>query len=118
MKKLIQFEEFVMMIGGIYLISIYNLGISAWIWALLFFTPDISILGYAINPRVGAFIYNCLHHKGIAVILILWGFFQTNDMMIAIGALLFAHSSFDRILGYGLKYNDDFKHTHLGKIGK
>lgn len=24
----------------------------------------------------------------------------------------------DRIFGYGLKYSDDFKHTHLGMIGK
>jgi hypothetical protein len=31
---------------------------------------------------------------------------------------LLGHSSFDRVLGYGLKYDDDFKHTHLGWIGK
>jgi hypothetical protein len=30
------------------------------------------------------------------------------------GTLLFTHASFDRILGYGLKYFDSFKHTHLG----
>ncbi len=32
--------------------------------------------------------------------------------------LLFAHSSFDRMLGYGLKYNDSFNHTSLGWTGK
>jgi len=32
--------------------------------------------------------------------------------------VLYGHSSFDRLCGYGLKYVDDFKHTHLGWIGK
>ena len=31
---------------------------------------------------------------------------------------LFGHSSFDRIMGYGLKHEDAFQNTHLGKIGK
>ncbi len=31
---------------------------------------------------------------------------------------LFAHSSMDRMLGYGLKYEDSFGNTHLGMIGK
>ncbi|MDA1193538.1 MAG: DUF4260 family protein, partial [Candidatus Poribacteria bacterium] len=29
------------------------------------------------------------------------------------GAILIGHSAFDRLLGYGLKYPDAFKHTHL-----
>jgi hypothetical protein len=34
-------------------------------------------------------------------------------------ALIFlAHSTFDRVAGYGLKYFDSFDHTHLGWIGK
>lgn len=33
------------------------------------------------------------------------------------GVILFAHASMDRIFGYGLKYADDFKHTHLQEIG-
>jgi hypothetical protein len=32
--------------------------------------------------------------------------------------VLYGHSSMDRMLGYGLKYADDFKHTHLGWLGK
>ena len=35
-----------------------------------------------------------------------------------LGIFLFAHSAFDRIFGYGLKYADAFQHTHLGWIGK
>ncbi len=118
MKKIIQLEELAMMLGSLYVISIYNPGISVWVWILLFFAPDIGMIGYAVNTKVGAFTYNLFHHKGIALLLLLWGFVIGNNILIVIGALLFAHSSFDRILGYGLKYDDDFKHTHLGRIGK
>ena len=41
-----------------------------------------------------------------------------HDTMLLVGILLFAHSCFDRVWGYGLKYTDSFQHTHLGKIGK
>ncbi|MFN8388163.1 MAG: DUF4260 family protein [Anaerolineales bacterium] len=28
------------------------------------------------------------------------------------------HSSFDRVLGYGLKHEEAFQNTHLGRIGR
>ena len=31
--------------------------------------------------------------------------------------LLLAHTSMDRVMGYGLKHTDSFQHTHLGRIG-
>ena len=31
---------------------------------------------------------------------------------------LLGHSSFDRVFGYGLKHEDAFQHTHLGRIGR
>jgi hypothetical protein len=34
------------------------------------------------------------------------------------GLIMFGHSAFDRLLGYGLKFKDSFNHTHLGHIGK
>ncbi|MGT2895857.1 DUF4260 family protein [Streptococcus entericus] len=35
-----------------------------------------------------------------------------------IGSVLSSHVAFDRTLGFGLKYSDDFNNTHLGRIGK
>jgi hypothetical protein len=29
-----------------------------------------------------------------------------------------AHIGADRLLGYGLKYGDNFQHTHLGQLGR
>ncbi|MDD9911252.1 MAG: DUF4260 family protein, partial [Ahrensia sp.] len=37
---------------------------------------------------------------------------------LAIALIWAAHISGDRALGYGLKYESNFKHTHLGKIGR
>ncbi len=118
MKMLLILEEFAMTIASLYLLSFYDLGLPVWIWALLFFAPDIGMIGYAINARIGAFTYNIFHHKGIAIVLALCGYAFGQEILLSIGLLLFAHSSFDRILGYGLKYPDSFQNTHLGRIGK
>jgi Domain of unknown function (DUF4260) len=118
MKTTLKLEEAAMTAIAIYFLSIYNLGLSLWIWLFLFFTPDIGMLGYLVNTRVGAVVYNLFHHKGIALLLAIVGYYFHNDIITAIGILLFAHSSFDRIMGYGLKYPDSFKHTHLGDLEK
>ena len=118
MKTIIKLEEAAMTAIGIYLLTIYNLGIPVWIWIFLFLAPDISMLGYMINTKAGAISYNIFHHKGIAIAVASAGYFLHNDILTSIGILLFAHSSFDRLFGYGLKYPDSFQNTHLGKIGK
>ena len=70
--------------------------------------------GYSFNTRVGAFCYNLFHHKGLAITLMAVGYFTKTDIVLITGLLLFAHASFDRMMGYGLKYADHFKHTSLG----
>jgi hypothetical protein len=70
--------------------------------------------GYGIGKRTGAVLYNIFHHKGIAAAIAAAGFILQNDLLIFAGTVLFSHSSFDRLLGYGLKYADNFRHTHLG----
>ena len=82
-----------------------------------FLAPDLSMFGYLLNTRIGAALYNLFHHKGIAIAAYLAGVYLHIPQLMFAGALLFGHSSFDRILGYGLKYSDDFKNTHLGWIG-
>lgn len=118
MKLILKLEEVAMAIISIYFLSIYNLGLSFWIWLILFFTPDIGMLGYTLNTRIGAITYNLFHHKALALLIAAMGFYLHNNIVTAIGILLFAHASFDRILGYGLKYPDNFKNTHLGNLQK
>jgi hypothetical protein len=71
------------------------------------------MLGYLVNSRVGALTYNLFHHRGIAMALLAIGFLMHMDVLIAGCLLLAGHSSFGRMLGYGLKFPDNFKHTSL-----
>lgn len=116
MKNLVKLEEFFLLLLSLFLFSQSDL---SWGWfALLFLTPDLSMIGYLINPRFGAWIYNLIHHRGMGASLYIFGVLLSNSTLIFIGILLFAHSSFDRVFGYGLKHEDSFQNTHLGKIGK
>jgi hypothetical protein len=114
----IKIEEAAITALSIYFLTTITLGLPMWIWILLFFSPDLSMLGYLISTRMGSFTYNLFHHRAIALALLATGFLMHLDILTASGLLLMAHSSFDRMLGYGLKYSDDFKHTSLGWIGK
>lgn len=82
----------------------------------LILTPDIGMLGYLINTRIGAFTYNIFHHRGISVLLLLVGWYLSNDVVWLAGIIHFGHASMDRMFGYGLKYSDSFKHTHLDQL--
>lgn len=87
----------------------------AWWWyALLFLAPDLGILAYTLNERAGAIAYNTLHHQGLMILLAGIGFYLEYMPLLAIGTIFLGHSAFDRLFGYGLKYSDHFKHTHLG----
>lgn len=116
MKTIIKLEEVGLFILGIYLFSLLN---YQWWWFLvLILAPDFSMLGYAFNNKTGAFLYNVFHHKGIAVLLYLIGCYLEIEILQLVGVILFSHSSMDRMFGYGLKYEQGFKYTHLGEIGK
>ena len=114
MKTTLKIEELAQFILGIFLFSQLNF---AWWWfAALLLTPDIGMIGYLINTKIGAFTYNFFHHKAVVSVLLILGVLLTNNYFLLAGLLLLAHSSFDRILGYGLKYSDSFKHTNVGYI--
>ena len=118
MKTILKLEEIGMTAIAIYLLTIHNLHIAIWIWFFIFFSPDVSMLGYLVNPKVGAITYNIFHHRGIAVVIIGIGYLMKIEVVLSAGILLFAHASFDRIWGYGLKYHNSFNDTHLGKLKK
>ena len=116
MKATLKIEELFMFGLGIYLFSV--LPYQWWWFLVLILAPDVGMIGYLLGNRVGAFMYNLFHHKGVAIAIYLMGIYLSSPLLQMIGAILFAHSAMDRILGYGLKYNKGFKFTHLGEIGK
>ncbi|KQR70206.1 DUF4260 domain-containing protein [Pedobacter sp. Leaf176] len=113
----IRIEEAAITAVAIYFLTKYNLGLPVWLWVLLFFSPDLSMMGYLANARIGALTYNLFHHRAIAIALLAIGFLMQIQILVTCGLLLLAHASFDRMLGYGLKFTDDFKHTNLGRMG-
>jgi hypothetical protein len=87
------------------------------LFALLFLVPDLSMLGYLVNRRVGAACYNAGHsYLGPALLLALGTVFHTQTAL-AVACIWAAHVGFDRLLGYGLKYASGFGDTHLGRKG-
>lgn len=124
MKTLLRLEEAAQFL--LILLVLVMKGVAWWVYLLLLVGPDIGMVGYLLNTRVGAFTYNLTHHKGIAILLILAGIgaemgnMLTNVQsgLLLTGLVLFGHSALDRMLGYGLKFGDSFQHTHLGWIGK
>ncbi len=97
--------------------SLY-LGFEWWLYVLLFFLPDLSMLGYLLGPKPGAILYNLFHHYSTGIFIALAGTFLHEDKLLLCGLVLIGHAAFDRILGYGLKYLTGFKFTHLGIINK
>ena len=116
MKFTLKLEELAMLLLGILGFSLLDF---AWWWFLvLFLAPDLGMLGYLFGNKIGAFVYNLFHHKGLAIAVWVLGFSLENQVFQLIGVILFAHVSFDRMLGYGFKYETGFKFTHLGEIGE
>ncbi|MBP7239912.1 MAG: DUF4260 domain-containing protein [Saprospiraceae bacterium] len=117
MKNLLKLEEFGLLL--LFALMYFHLfpG-SVGFYAALFFAPDLAFVLYLISPKAGSMAYNTTHHKGLIAVLIVTGFLLPNDLLLKVGLIFMAHSCFDRVLGYGLKYADDFGHTHLGWIGK
>ncbi|TLF45148.1 DUF4260 domain-containing protein [Maribacter aurantiacus] len=116
MRNLLRLEEVAMFVLGIFMYGL--LGYPWWLFFVLLLTPDIGMLGYLMNEKVGAIGYNLFHHKGIAILLYFLGMYLSMPVVQMIGVILFAHASMDRTFGYGLKYEKGFKYTHLGEIGK
>jgi hypothetical protein len=115
MTKIIRVEEL-----GLFLLSVVLFsatGYDWWWFPVLLFLPDLSMIGYLFTAKTGAFVYNLFHHRGVAVLLYGIGFYTAHPLTELVGIILLAHSSMDRIFGYGLKYADSFRHTHLGWIG-
>lgn len=87
-----------------------------WGFLLLLFVPDLSFIGYAAGNRTGAAIYNLCHSYIAPLLMALAGHVLENALLVQIALIYLAHIGLDRMVGYGLKYETGFKHTHLGTL--
>jgi len=115
-KTLLRLEGLTLMVGMVVLYATWD-G-SWWVFAVLFFVPDLSFLAYLAGPRTGAIVYNIAHSYMAPVALMTLGFGLAAPLTLSIAMIWLAHIGFDRALGYGLKYAAGFSFTHLGRIGR
>lgn len=88
-----------------------------WLIPLTLLLPDLSALGYLRGPRLGARLYNLAHATLLPAILLAIAWTQSQQLLAALGLIWLIHIAIDRSLGYGLKYPDEFQHTHLNQPG-
>ena len=88
-----------------------------WFVPLALLVPDVFMAGYLRGSRLGAQLYNLAHSTALPAAMIGLGWWQGQHLVLALGLIWLAHVGVDRLLGYGLKYDDHFQHTHLGHLG-
>lgn len=87
-----------------------------WLFALLFLSPDLFMLGYLKDARWGSAAYNLVHTLVGPILLLAAALLIPAAPCIPYALIWLAHIGFDRMLGYGLKYPTFFKDTHLQHV--
>jgi len=111
---LLRIEEAALLAAAVLLYAHFHF--SGLLFALLFFAPDLFMLGYLANPRLGAALYNLGHFLFVPLVLFAAALYLHHATLSAIAIIWFAHIAVDRLLGYGLKYPAHFKDTHLQHV--
>jgi hypothetical protein len=104
-------EALVLLVGA--LIAYGVVGEKWWLVPAGLLLPDLAMSGYFAGTRIGAHVYNLAHATPFPAVLLGIGYARSNDVVMAIALIWLAHIGLDRTLGFGLKYNDRFTHTHL-----
>ena len=99
---------------GVYLFTYFDE--PWWLFALLFLVPDLSMLGYAGGARLGSWAYDIVHLEVWPIGLLIYALNGDHLLAGAIAGVWAAHIGIDRLLGFGLKYETDFKDTHLQHV--
>lgn len=94
----------------------FNAGGELLPLVLLILAPDLSMVGYLVNTRVGAMAYNLVHTYILPGALLALGLLTNTAVISQIALIWLAHVSMDRMVGYGLKYPTEFKDTHLQRV--
>lgn len=113
-SALLRLEGFVLFAVSVSLF--FHLGGTLWIFLVLLLVPDITMVGYALNVRVGAVVYNAGHTLAWPVALGGAALFTNRPEILPFVLIWTAHIGMDRMLGYGLKYPTYFADTHIQRL--
>ena len=112
--RLLRLEGAAVLAGATLLYA--DLGASWLLFGLLMFAPDLSMLGYLAGSKVGAFTYNMAHTTLVPVTLAVLGVLLDQSGIVSVGLIWMAHIGLDRMIGYGLKYPEGFRQTHITRV--
>lgn len=96
--------------------AFFSIGGAWWLFLLLALAPDLGMVGYLANARVGAWTYNAAHVYAAPLALGVLGATADSRLAALVAAVWVAHIGADRALGYGLKESTSFQDTHLGSL--
>ena len=96
---------------------LYRMTGAGWgLFFLLFLWPDLGMLGYLANPRIGSATYNLVHIAAFPVLLAVFSCATHRTWGLSFAMIWLSHIEWDRMLGFGLKYPTFFKDTHLQRV--
>lgn len=115
--RILRSEGLVLLAGAL---AFYFAGLDQpwWLVPLLLLLPDLLIVGYAASSRVGAWLYDLAHSYPAPALLGAVATVADEPLWQGVALIWFAHIGMDRALGFGLKYETDFRDTHLGRLGR
>jgi hypothetical protein len=113
-RILLSLEGLALFIGSIVLYAYY--GGAWWLFLLLLLSPDLAMLGYLLNTRIGAMSYNAIHTTVLPLSLAIASLLLAWTLGLQMALIWLAHIGMDRTVGYGLKYSTNFKETHLNRV--
>ena len=111
---LLRMEGAILFALGLYL---YRSTGAGWgLFLLLFLWPDLGMLGYFANVKLGASLYNLTHFVALPAALAAVSLLTHRGGLLSFSLIWIAHIEWDRALGFGLKYPTFFKDTHLQRV--
>ena len=114
MSNLVRLENAIIFIA---IVTIYFMfGFSVWTFLILLLVPDLFMLGYLVDRKIGSYIYNIGHSYIIPILITLLYLAIGADILLIISLIWLAHISMDRTFGYGLKYTDSFDKTTIQRL--
>ncbi len=111
---LIRLEGLAVFIAGVFLYFHFGGG---WGMFWLILAPDLGLLAYLINNKVGSVIYNLCHFYAFPLSCLVFHLITGQGTTLFLFSFLWAaHIGIDRLVGFGLKYPIEFKDTHIQRI--
>lgn len=94
----------------------FSLGRPWWIFLVFLLAPDLSALGYLFGARAGSVAYNLAHTIIWPILIGVVGWQSGWSWAAPVALIWLAHIGMDRMIGYGLKYPDSSKRSHLQEV--